>query len=52
VTAAIPSKPSRIHRWGVFAQERIPARRKAIEYTGERVSRREAKRRGEINPPK
>ena len=38
-------KPSRIHRWGVFAQERIPARRKVIEYTGERVSRREAKSR-------
>lgn len=38
-------RPSRIHRWGVFARERIPARRKVIEYTGERVSRREVKRR-------
>ncbi len=36
---------SAIHRWGVFAEERIPARRKVIEYTGERVSRRETKRR-------
>lgn len=37
--------PSPIHRWGVFAGERIPARRKIIEYTGERISRRETKRR-------
>jgi SET domain-containing protein len=39
--------PSRIHRWGVFAEEWIPPRRKVIEYTGERVSRREAKRRSQ-----
>jgi len=38
---------SRIHRWGVYAGERIPARRKVIEYTGERISRRETKRRSE-----
>lgn len=38
--------PSRIHRWGVYATEFIPARRKVIEYTGERISRRETKRRG------
>ncbi len=38
---------SRIHRWGIFAGERIPARRKIIEYTGERISRRETKRRAE-----
>jgi SET domain-containing protein len=36
---------SSIHRWGVFAEERIPARRKVIEYTGERISRIETKRR-------
>jgi len=36
---------SKIHRWGVYAGERIPARRKVIEYTGERISRRETKRR-------
>jgi uncharacterized protein len=39
--------PSRIHRWGVFAGEFIPARRKIIEYTGEKISRRETKRRAE-----
>ncbi len=43
----IEVRPSRIHRWGVFALERIPARRKVIEYTGEKISRRETKRRGE-----
>lgn len=40
-------RPSRIHRWGIFALERIPARRKVMEYTGERISRVETKRRGE-----
>ncbi|MFN3322142.1 MAG: SET domain-containing protein [Bryobacteraceae bacterium] len=39
--------PSTIHRWGVFAEERIPARRKVIEYTGERISRRETRRRAQ-----
>jgi SET domain-containing protein len=39
--------PSKIHRWGVYAQEPIPPGRKVIEYTGERVSRRETKRRSE-----
>lgn len=38
---------SPIHRWGVYAGEAIPARRKVIEYTGEMVSRREAKRRSD-----
>lgn len=38
---------SPIHRWGVYALEKIPARRKVIEYTGEKVSRRETKRRAE-----
>jgi SET domain-containing protein len=42
----LDTRPSRIHRWGVYAAESIPAHRKVIEYTGERVSRREAKRRG------
>jgi len=43
--------PSPIHRWGVYADERIPSRRKVVEYTGERVSRRETKRRasGQLN---
>jgi uncharacterized protein len=38
---------SSIHRWGVYAAEFIPPRRKIIEYTGERISRRETKRRSE-----
>jgi uncharacterized protein len=40
-------RESRIHRRGVYTLERIPARRKVIEYTGERISRRETKRRGQ-----
>ena len=36
---------SRIHRWGVFADERIPARRNVIEYVGEWVNLVEAYRR-------
>jgi len=38
---------SKIHRWGVFATEFIPARRKVIEYTGEKINRRETKRRAD-----
>jgi len=37
--------PSAIHRWGVYAGEAIPPHRKVIEYTGERISRREIKKR-------
>ena len=37
---------SPIHRYGVYAGEPIPARRKVIEYTGERISRKETRRRG------
>jgi SET domain-containing protein len=36
---------SAIHRWGIYAEETIPPRRKVIEYTGEKISRRETKRR-------
>ena len=36
---------SRIHRFGVFAAETIPAQRKVIQYTGERITRRESRRR-------
>lgn len=39
-------RESRIHHRGVYAEERIPANRKVIEYTGEKISRRETKRRG------
>jgi SET domain-containing protein len=42
-------RQSRIHRRGVYALERIPAHRKVIEYTGEKISRRETKRRGQGN---
>jgi len=40
-------RESKIHHWGVYADEPIPARRKVIEYTGERISRKETKRRGD-----
>ena len=36
---------SRIHRWGIFADEAIPARRRVIEYTGARIGLREVRRR-------
>jgi hypothetical protein len=36
---------SRIERFGVFAGEAIPARKRVIEYTGERISEREGLRR-------
>jgi SET domain-containing protein len=39
-------RESKIHRRGVYALEPIPARRKVIEYTGERISRKETKQRG------
>ena len=39
-------RKSKIHRYGVYAAESIPAHRKVIEYTGERIGRRETKRRG------
>ena len=39
-------RESKIHRRGVYALEPIPARRKVIEYTGERISRKETKKRG------
>ncbi|MGA8596616.1 MAG: SET domain-containing protein-lysine N-methyltransferase [Bryobacteraceae bacterium] len=38
---------SKIHRWGVYAAEPVPAHHKVIEYTGERISRRETKKRSE-----
>ncbi|WP_031500094.1 SET domain-containing protein [Bryobacter aggregatus] len=42
-------RPSKIHRWGVFALEAIPKGRKVMEYTGKLVSRKEGKRRAESN---
>lgn len=41
-------RDSGIHGLGVYAGEPIPAKRKVIEYTGERISRRETKRRSTI----
>jgi SET domain-containing protein len=40
-------RQSKIHRRGVYALQRIPGHRKVIEYTGEKISRRETKRRGQ-----
>jgi uncharacterized protein len=40
-------RESKIHRRGVYALEPIPKGQKVIEYTGERISRRETKRRGQ-----
>jgi tetratricopeptide (TPR) repeat protein len=37
--------PSPVNRFGVFADEPIPSRRRVIEFTGERIARREARRR-------
>jgi SET domain-containing protein len=42
-------RASKIHRRGVYALERIPPQRKVIEYTGERISRRETSVRGQGN---
>jgi len=36
---------SKIHRWGVFTLEPIPARRRVIEYTGEKIDAEEHERR-------
>ena len=44
---ALRLAPSKIHRWGVYAAEPIPAYRKVIEYTGEKISRKETKRRAQ-----
>jgi len=42
---ALTSGRSPIHRWGVFAAEPIPARRRVIEYTGQVIDAKEAWRR-------
>jgi uncharacterized protein len=36
---------SAIHRWGIFATEPIPARRRVIEYTGQKIGPSEVERR-------
>lgn len=41
----ISIRRSKIHRYGVYAEEHIPAKRKVIEYTGELLNRKQAKQR-------
>ena len=36
---------SKIHGWGLYADQEIPANRKVIEYTGEKIDKVEAERR-------
>lgn len=43
----IEVRPSPIHRWGVYTNEFIPKGHKVIEYTGEKISRRETARRAD-----
>ena len=40
-------RPSKIHRFGVYAQEAIPKNRKVMEYTGLRLTTKEADEREE-----
>ncbi len=40
-------RESKIHRRGVYTLEAIPARRKVIEYIGEKIGRKETKKRGD-----
>ena len=42
---ALNLRPSRIHRFGIFAMEDISRRKRVIEYTGERISRSAISRR-------
>jgi SET domain-containing protein len=41
----IEFRPSKIHRWGAFANEPIPGNRRVVEYTGERIDSDEVWRR-------
>ncbi len=47
VSYKLEIRRSKIHRFGLYSLESIPANRKVIEYTGERCNRKETKRRGE-----
>lgn len=44
---ALEVRPSPIHRWGIYAKELIPKGRKIIEYTGEKINRKETNRRAD-----
>jgi SET domain-containing protein len=46
---ALSVRPSKIHRFGVFTEERIPAGVEVIEYTGEKIRLREANRRASFS---
>jgi SET domain-containing protein len=41
----IEKRRSKIHRWGVFATERIPKNKRVIHYAGEKISNRESLKR-------
>lgn len=42
---ALKRGDSKIHRWGIFTAEAIPARRRVIEYTGQKIDSKEMFRR-------
>jgi uncharacterized protein len=42
-------RSSPIHRWGVYAEEPIARGKKVIEYTGEKISRVETRRRADLS---
>ena len=42
---AMKSSASEIDRWGIFADEPIPARRRVIEYKGQKIDAKEMMRR-------
>ena len=44
VSYKLEIRSSKIHRFGVYALENIPANRKVIEYTGKRLNRKQEKR--------
>lgn len=46
---ALRKGESKIHRWGIYAKEDIPARRRVIEYTGLKIGLAEVRRR-QIRP--
>jgi uncharacterized protein len=43
----IRAAESKIHRWGLYADQTIPANRKVIEYRGEKIGPAEAEKRGD-----
>jgi hypothetical protein len=47
---ALEFRRSKIEGFGIYAKEDIPARKLAIEYTGEKISEKQADRRYEKEP--